>query len=248
MSRMYGTGWATSLGSSALHASNNRSMSLPDWQTFSGGTTKRAALWLATEVGEGEVFTKTMLRRAFPSVTQIDRRVRDLRDEGWIIQTNREDPSLERDEQRLAKVGGAVWEGSYKSVRVGQLSATERQAVFRRDGYVCCVCGISAGETYADSPLDRAKLLAARLESSAEDGERWRTVCQRCHRGKPSIRQAADVLEALATIAPDDQTLFVAWVMDRNRPTSAADRLWSIYERLPDDEKMVVLQAVKRQS
>src|SRR5262245_39376762 len=101
--------------------------SMPDWRTFDGGATKRAALWLASEVGEGGVFTKGQLRDAFPGVTQIDRRVRDLRREGWIINTRREDVMLELDEQRLVHIGGHVWSDAYQRTAGRGLSASERQ-------------------------------------------------------------------------------------------------------------------------
>ena len=56
-------------------------------------------------MGEGKIFKKSQLREAFPDVAQIDRRTRDLRDYGWLIETNREDKSLRQDEQRYAKKG-----------------------------------------------------------------------------------------------------------------------------------------------
>jgi hypothetical protein len=61
------------------------------------------ALWLAAEVGEGGVFTKEQVRQAFPGISQADRRIRDLRDYGWVIHTNTDDASLASGEQRLVK-------------------------------------------------------------------------------------------------------------------------------------------------
>ncbi|ARF63093.1 hypothetical protein B1H20_18155 [Streptomyces violaceoruber] len=83
---------------------------LPDWTDNKMGSMVRAALWLATQVGEGNVYTKDQLRAAFPDVAQIDRRVRDLRELGWVIATNREDPQLAPNEAQFVRAGAAVWE------------------------------------------------------------------------------------------------------------------------------------------
>src|SRR3954447_17133914 len=89
-------------------------MSVPDWRTSTAGTRVRAALWLVEVVGVGNHFTKAELREAFPGVEQVDRRMRDLRDDSWVIATNREDRSLELDELRFVSMGGRVWEPGYR--------------------------------------------------------------------------------------------------------------------------------------
>ncbi|MET9297445.1 hypothetical protein [Streptomyces sp. NPDC003077] len=83
---------------------------LPDWTDQKMGTMVRAALWLVSEVGEGNVFTREQLRAAFPDVAQIDRRVRDLRELGWQIATNRDDALLRPHESRFVRTGEPVWE------------------------------------------------------------------------------------------------------------------------------------------
>src|SRR4051812_32984771 len=113
---------------------------IPDWKTLSAGARTRVALWLIAEVGEGGTFTKSQLREAFPSIEQVDRRMRDLRPEGWSILTAAEDVTLAPDELRLAGVGGRVWEEGYRSRAKGTLTAKERQAIFRADSYQCVLC------------------------------------------------------------------------------------------------------------
>lgn len=85
-------------------------MGLPSWTDQKLGTMKRAGLWLVAVVGEGNVFTKEDVKKAFPGVSQADRRVRDLRDFGWRIDTNREDLTLGQHEQRFVAQGEPVWE------------------------------------------------------------------------------------------------------------------------------------------
>ena len=75
-------------------------MDVPDWRTSRTGSKTRVALWLVAEVGAGGTFTKADLRAAFPAIEQVDRRMRDLRTEGWVIATYREDRSLAADELR----------------------------------------------------------------------------------------------------------------------------------------------------
>ena len=133
-------------------------MDVPDWRTSRAGSKVRVALWLIAEVGTGGTFTKADLRAAFPAVEQVDRRMRDLRAEGWVIATYREDRSLAADELRLVTVGARVWEPGYRP-RSRAVPARERRAVFSRDGYACRYCGISAGETYRTTPFERQSFL-----------------------------------------------------------------------------------------
>ncbi|MFB7295543.1 hypothetical protein [Streptomyces rubiginosohelvolus] len=88
---------------------------LPDWTDKKMASKVRTALWLATEVGEGNVYTKAQLRQAFPDVAQIDRRVRELRDYGWVIATNRDDPALSSHEARFVRAGDPVWQPGVRS-------------------------------------------------------------------------------------------------------------------------------------
>jgi len=72
----------------------------------------RVAHWLCTVVKEGNVFTTGEMRNAIPGVAQVDRRMRDLRKQGWVIETYRENGQLKSHERLLQKVGARVWEGS----------------------------------------------------------------------------------------------------------------------------------------
>src|SRR3954452_13389047 len=110
-------------------------MTVPDWKTSTKGTRVRVALWLHSEVGDGGTFKKAQLREAFPGVEQIDRRMRDLRAEGWVLATYREDRSLEPDELRLVQVGGRVGEPTYRSRQSSTITDKERKAVFAADNY-----------------------------------------------------------------------------------------------------------------
>lgn len=111
----------------------------PRWDDpqVKAGTMVRAALWLIQEVGIGNTFTKEQLREAFPGVAQADRRVRDLRAFGWVLDTNVSDASLTSEEQRFSSRGVDVWDGDQRrSVErdSGSISNKEREAVFAANG------------------------------------------------------------------------------------------------------------------
>lgn len=202
-----------------------------DWRSSPAGARIRAAMWLAAEVGEGNTFTKADLRAAFPAIEQVDRRMRDLRPEGWVIATYREDASLEPDELRLVRIGGRVWERGYKSRAKAALSDKHRNAVFAADGYACIVCGIAGGEAYGDDPLRKARLLAAQ----ASDGG-FRTYCERCHRG--SGDDASDeqgLREELRALDNSEKTELLNWIRLGRR--SRLDELWGRYRRLPTESR-----------
>ena len=97
------------------HFTMEQSMTLPKWNdpALKAGTMIRTALWLISEIGVGNSFTKGQHREAFSGVTQADRRLRDLRDYGWIIDTSAEDVTLNPEEQRFVacrlQSGLAAW-------------------------------------------------------------------------------------------------------------------------------------------
>jgi hypothetical protein len=192
-------------------------MSVPDWRTSSKGTRVRVALWLLQEVGEGNSFTKADLRGAFPGVEQVDRRMRDLRPQGWEIHTNQQDPTLAPDELRLVHTGTPVWEvgRSDPSIPRGP-GRSERQAVLRRDDYTCQVCGVGSAEAYPDDPTDRAVLLVVVAPAGG-----LLTACRRCRTDVDSL--AATWAQHVASLTDRDRQLIAAELAS-GRP-SAAGRL-----------------------
>ncbi|MFD7577270.1 hypothetical protein [Kitasatospora sp. NPDC059817] len=92
----------------------------PSWTDQNISTMVRAALWLVEVVGEGNVFTRAQLRDAFPGVTQIERRLRDLRDLGWVIENSRTQVSLQQNEQLFVRAGDAIWDPTVRAARQRQ--------------------------------------------------------------------------------------------------------------------------------
>lgn len=220
-------------------------MTVPSWKTFEGGTKVRVALWLHEEIGRGGVFTKAQLREAFPNVEQVDRRMRDLRPEGWVIHTNTQDISLEPDELRLVSVGGRVWERSYRSAALSTIPDAERRAVMRRDNFACVLCGISAGEPYDDDPARTAVLSVTRDRASPSSGA-LSTICARCRREAAQTISIDDVLLEFETLDPRDRANFRLWLAQNGRIQTPLDRAWLHFLRLPLEQRKQVDETIRR--
>lgn len=222
-------------------------MSLPDWQDEKLGTMKRAALWLITVVGEGNTFTKEDVKTAFPGISQSDRRVRDLRDFGWLIDTHRDDASLGQHEQRFKKQGEPVWEPGRGSRPGTKVTHTRRREVIAQDGHFCRSCGITPGETY-EGTYDSAQLDIARRSVKQPDGsERMELVteCNRCRVG--GVGKAADlqgILAAIQALGGLERQALAGWVSADKREFSAVERLWADYRTLPQKSRDKVQQAL----
>lgn len=218
---------------------------MPAWDDpkLKAGTMVRGALWLVQVVGEGKTFTKEEVRGVFPGVAQADRRIRDLRDFGWVILTNTQDATLTAEDQRFVKAGVPVWDPVARRAAAPQktFSAKEKQAVMARDHYMCTVCGISGGESYHDDSNQTAVLSVTRRKTVLPDETEetlLTTECKRCRSGSDEVIAHAD--EALAEIRalePGDQRRLLRWMERGRRGTTPLERAWNTYRRLPADAR-----------
>ncbi|MET8611911.1 hypothetical protein [Streptomyces misionensis] len=225
---------------------------VPSYQDKKFGTMARAALWLITEVGEGEIFTKARLREAFPEVAQIDRRLRDLRDHGWRIDTSRDDPALHQQEQRFVTRGADVWiPGKSKAPKhKASLTASQRAKALQDDNHLCRSCGIGAGEAYEDGGgVELAKLNVSRRKVLLPGGTveyQLITECKRCGTGGGPDREVdlGALLELVESLAPLEQRLFAKWIDADQRTFSPLEKVWGIYRTLPQQSRAAVAQAI----
>lgn len=215
------------------------------------GSMIRGAQWLLQVVGEGNTFTKNELRRDFPEVSQIDRRIRDLRDYGWIVYSSTEDASLLLEDQRFVKAGAAVWdpEERRKAAPHKTISAKERQAVLVRDGYMCTLCGIAATEQYPDDIITTAVLAVSRrllLTADNDDEEVFMTECKRCKSGLGAAPiDARDVLSATRDLNPRERRRLLRWMERGRRGTTELDRAWAAYRRIPSDRQKDFIDQIR---
>ncbi|MCQ6251802.1 hypothetical protein [Streptomyces malaysiensis] len=216
-------------------------MPIPVWNDpeLKAGTMIRGALWLIQVVGEGGKFTKEEIRKAFPGVSQADRRIRDLRDYDWVILTNTEDATLTAEDQRFVRAGVPVWDPVARRAAAPQktLSSKEKQAVMARDDFMCTVCGISGGEAYYDDSNQTAVLSVTRRETVLADGREETllvTECKRCrsgHDGSPA--RADETLADARALDPSEQRRLLRWIERGCRGSTPLDRVWNAYRRLP---------------
>jgi len=227
-------------------------MDLPPWNDpdLKAGSMVKAALWLIQVVGEGNIFTKADLREAFPGVSQIDRRVRDLRDYGWVILTNTEDAALTAEDQRFVKAGVPVWDAAARRAAAPgkAISAKEKQAVMERDDYMCTVCGISGGEPYLDDSNQTAVLSVTRARTVLPDGRvevLLVTECKRCRAGRlGEVARADEVLADIKALEPQDLRRLRRWMERGRRGSTPLERAWSAYRRLPAEARKAVRDAL----
>lgn len=157
-----------------------------------------AAKWLREKVGVGGVFTKEDLREAFPGVTQIDRRVRDLRKCGWVINTRREDGTLSRAQMRLVKVAGTI-------PAAQEISPRDRRKAMLAAAYSCALCGAAGGSSYPDAQHVQVSLQVF----NPEDGLGLIVCCARCRADAQAIAASGSVgasamAASAASLPPDD--------------------------------------------
>lgn len=230
-------------------------MKQPAWDDpeSTAGTMIRGALWLLQVVGEGGTFTKNELRTAFPGVSQIDRRIRDLRDYGWIVHSSTEDASLLMEDQRFVRAGVAVWDPRERRQAAPRkaMSSKDRQAVLIRDGYMCTLCGIGGAEPYPDDPVMTAVLAVSRRTIRTADGlesEGFVTECNRCRSGRASSNiDEREVLVAARELTPGDRRRLVRWMERGRRGSTELDRAWATYLRVPADRRQELVDQLRQE-
>ncbi|WP_030297988.1 hypothetical protein [Streptomyces katrae] len=222
-------------------------MGLPSWTDQKLGTMKRAGLWLVAVVGEGNVFTKEDVKKAFPGVSQADRRVRDLRDFGWRIDTNREDLTLGQHEQRFVAQGDPVWEPGKGTRPAASITDTQRREVLARDGHHCRSCGITSGETFPGTYVS-AQLDIARRPVLQPDGTtlvEHVAECNRCRVGGRGLTaDLPDVLARLSRLGGMDRKTLADWMLADAREFAEVERLWAAIRTLPADARNTVREAL----
>jgi hypothetical protein len=213
-------------------------VAMPSWTDEGLGTMKRVALWLVQEVGVGSVFTKEQLRTAFDGVSQVDRRMRELRDNGWRIDTNREDSALDPREHRFVRQGLPVWEPGVASRRATEsVPAVQRRAVLMEDNYLCRTCGIGNGEAYADGYGATSQLDIARRQVTMPGGDtavQLVTECNRCRvGGRDTGCDLGAFATALAQLSAYERKMLSAWMEQDARGFNEVEKLWGVYRTLP---------------
>lgn len=221
---------------------------MPSWQDSKLGTMKRAALWLVQEVGLDNTFTKNQLREAFPDVSQIDRRMRDLRDFDWKIHTNREDAGLGANEQRFVEQGQPVWEPGKGTRKSGAtITAAQRHEILMRDGHKCRSCGIGPGDRYVGTDIT-SQLDVARRTVRLPHGQtevQLLIECNRCRIGnRELVADLESVLRRIEVLPALEKKILSAWIDQDSRSFSEVEDVWAAYRTLPAEARDHVRDAL----
>ncbi|MGA5006885.1 hypothetical protein ACPCDX_18020 [Streptomyces koyangensis] len=216
-------------------------MGIPDWNDPKLGTMKKAALWLIQVIGEGNTFTKADVAGAFPGVAQADRRVRDLRQYGWQIHTNRDDATLDQHEQRFVSAGKPVWEpGNAGGSPRASITDRRRREVLVADGNMCRSCGIAAGGEYSDG-VEAAQIDIARRPVLQADGtEEIELVaeCNRCRVGGRGMKVDFPEVELkISGLGGFERDVLISWMKNDRRDFSTVEETWALYCTLPAESR-----------
>ncbi len=211
---------------------------VPWWRV--AGTTRRIAAYLWFNVALGDTFTMAQARRAaeIEHQTQSDRRMRELREQGWVVEGYKDDSSLPMDTYRLVAKGQKLWLG--EKLERDVISNKLRRQVFERDGNTCVICGVRTGEEYPDMPGEKARITVGHRVPNQRLGEatmeNLQTECSRCNE---TVRNMLDDPERFEEVIPLLESLdwsmvreLSVWLEDGRRTPFPVDIAYSRIRKL----------------
>lgn len=202
-------------------------------------------------VGEGNRFTKLDLTKAVPDFSQVDRRMRDLRECGWVIDNYKVNPLLKPDEYLVKQIGVRIDLGERPPTSGRRtIGGAKRRRIFERDGNLCAICGVPAGQPFPDAPERSAVLTVGHLvpvaRGGTDDDSNLRAECQRC--GDESRDNTIDppTAESVLTQATNvggraKKERLLGWMLNGRRIPDDIERVFIEWRRLPHDEQNAVM-------
>lgn len=167
----------------------------------------------------GKVVDSKTLQEVADGSSEWGRRVRELRQhDGMDIQTHNDDSTLKPGQYRLASLKVLP-----KSANV--ISKEIRAFVLDRDGHMCRMCGIEAGEPHPDDNGRKARMHIGHVIDlslgGTSDPENLQTLCSVCNEGAANQtlpRPDSDKLKAQIKRAPGkDQREVLRWLIEKYR-------------------------------
>jgi hypothetical protein len=212
-----------------------------------------AYLWFRKELED--TFTMRELRSELGadligSSEHLNRRLRELRDAGWQIDSNKDDRQLPLDVYRVQVKGARLWIDSERNeLQVFRPSQRVRRIVLDRDGSRCRVCGIGVGESYPGEPNSKARLTIGhrvpqerlRARQAADDIDNWRTECSRCNETvrneMPDPEQYDEVEAEVKQLKTADLRQLLNWMRSGERTRSRLDHAYDRARNLSHNER-----------
>lgn len=226
------------------------------------GVERRIASYLYRNVPQGGTFTTRDLREAIktegkPNTHEhFQRRLRALREDGWILYTQREMANLGAEQYQVHQTGWAPELGP--RAKRNAISNSLRTAVFERDGYVCQLCGERAGDSYADSPNSIVRLTVGHIQANAHGGStelaNLRAECSRCNETKRDEGRTPELVDSIwstaVKLSQKDKADLLSWLESGSRPKSKVEQLYVRTRLLGLEDRNEVIerlgQAVRR--
>lgn len=226
-------------------------------RTF-GGERKMAA-WLAFHLNIGDTFTMPQVREALGSDAvpnsqeHLNRRLRKLREDGWVLTTNQHDMSLANGIYRLDEKGWHPSQG--QRPRTESISKNMERAVFQRDGSRCVICGVGRGEPYPGQPGTVASITVGHRQArahkgSAKDMDNLETQCAMHNETvrEEFLPESVDsVLEDLSRLRRREELeKLETWLTQRYRSRDRLDQVHDQIRALSPSERKSVLEEVRK--
>lgn len=134
----------------------------------------------------GKTLGSRELLRASGGAVEFGRRLRELRAEGWRIETHRDDVKL--------KPGQWVLRDKTKGNPVAfarGISREIRARVLERNGYTCQMCGVAAGDVHPHNNRKATLQMGHIVDKSkggSDDISNLRALCSVCNEGAQNIK------------------------------------------------------------
>ncbi len=233
----------------------------PPTRGRSPGAERRIAAWLFFNRAVGTIFTMPDLRGALGddgepnSDEHLNRRLRQLRKDGWVLPSHREDGSLTVGEYRVDSHGWVPWQGLRPSRGIA-IPSRVRAQVLERDGRRCVTCGVGAGEPHPALPSHPPAVMTighrvpAARDGSSSDPDNLRVECSVCNEPmRDELRDpegVAEVLPLVKGLRRDDVRILRKWVQAGERQRTDLDVLYDRIRSLPQGERTEVLRILER--
>lgn len=156
-----------------------------------------------------KVNTKELQKVA--GISDYQRRIRELRAEGWRILSHHDDPDLKLGEYRLAALEKGIGYGFAR-----QIDARTRAFILQRNGFTCSACGRGVDDEDPITPGRKVKLHIDHVDPSGQPtADNLRVLCSACNQGKQDLilqQSAVNLLKAIRRASIKDQRDVYEWL------------------------------------
>ena len=167
----------------------------------------------------GLILESHELQQAANGAVQYSRRLRELREEGWLISSHNDRADLAPGQYVLE--AQPPEEGSYRISPA--ISKRLRAQALERNGYTCQMCGAGAGDMDEHNPTRKVRIHIGHIQDKSHGGTdalaNLRALCSTCNEGAKNLVQEPPtwswLLGRIRTARVDDQRRALAWLKQK---------------------------------